>query len=263
MDPALLWAAHFSEKDPLMAIKKFAAVLVLGALALAPAAQPSQAASGGAVGAHQVSRAAAPPLIRGVVSDQFGHYVDNVDVEAVRANGNVAASSLTYASSWDSGPQHGFFYLEVGKKGTYTLTLSKDGFVPRTLESVEITRLRQRLSLGEITLKRKLAATTTSGELRDESVTTSDKPRVDVSVKPGKAKPAGTVEIRIGSKVVGSATVKAADKGSTTVTLGKFAKGSYTLKAYYLGSKTTQASSSKAMTLSVKKARGHHRPNAW
>lgn len=249
-----------------MSIKKLSTVLLLGALALAPAAQPSQAASGTHVGAVQASRAGAPPLIRGVVVDQFGHYVDDVDVEAVRANGNVAASSLTYASNWASGPQHGFFYLEVGKLGTYTLTLAKKGFESRTYGPAEITRLKQRLSLGEITLTRKpvVVATATSAELRDASIATGEKAKVAVSVSPAKAKPTGQVEVRIGSKVVGSATLKAGDKGSTTVKLGKLAKGKHLIKAYYLGSETTKASSSQKMKLRVGKVRkGHSRPNAW
>lgn len=247
-----------------MSIKKLSTVLLLGALALAPVAQPSQAATGTHAGAVQASRAGAPPLIRGVVADQFGHYVDDVDVQAVRANGNVAASSLTYASNWKSGPQHGFFYLEVGKLGTYSLTFSKSGFVSRTLDNVEITRLKQRLGLGEIKLTRKQATTTTSAALRDATITTKDKPRVDVSVAPGKAKPVGKVEIRIGKKVVGSTTLEAGDKGSTTVTLDNLDKGTYTLTASYVGSKTMKASSSKKMTLTVRKGgKGHGRPNAW
>lgn len=241
-----------------MHTKKLVTGLALAALALAPTAQASQAASHSA---HGVGRAAAaPPIIQGVVTDQFGHKVDDVEVDAVRANGNPAASALTY-SNRNNGQPHGYFHLEVGGKGSFTLTLSKDGYVTEEIGPFDITRKKQRLSLGELELVKKLADTKTTGELKDDSITPTQKGKVDVTVSAKGAKPAGEIEIRDGRNVVGNDEMTAGDNGSITVTLKKLAKGSYNLKAYFLGSNTLKPSSSRSFTLEVKKPR--HRPNAW
>ena len=111
-----------------MSRRRTVAVLVAAAAAflVAPHALPAQAAT------HH-DRAAAPapatahPLIQGVVVDQNGKPVDDVSVEAVKPDGTVQASALTYASNRPGGPQHGYFYLEV-TKGTYTLALSRSEY---------------------------------------------------------------------------------------------------------------------------------------
>ncbi len=249
--------------------KKLAAVTVLGALALAPMMQPSQAAGSfsGEASTSSLARLAVgtPPLIQGLVVDQTGHFLNNVDVAAVRASGVVAASSLTYASTRADGPQNGYFYLEVGKKGTYTLTLSRTGYVTRTLPAVEIVRLRQKLALGEITLTRKLADSKVAAKLPDTQITTNDKGKVDVTVSSAATrKPTGAVEIREGKAVLGSGRLAAGDKGHLKVTLKKLARGSHDLKAYFLGSSSLKKSYSQAVTLTVKKPRQHRaaRPNA-
>lgn len=250
--------------------KKLAAATALGALALAPTMQPSQAAGSfsGEAPAPSLSSGAVgtPPLIQGLVVDRAGHFLNNVEVVAVRASGVVAASALTYASNWADGPQNGYFYLEVGKTGTYTLTLSRTGYVTRTLSSVEIVRLRQKLALGEITLTRKLADTKVAAKLPDTRITTNDKGKVDVTVSStATRKPTGAVEIREGKAVLGSGKLAAGDKGHLKVTLKKLARGSHDLKAYFLGSSSLKKSDSRAVTLTVKKPRRHRaaRPNAW
>lgn len=244
-----------------MHTKKLVTGLALVALALAPTAQPSQAADSSGLRAGTVARAVVRPLIQGLVVDQQDHYLDNVNVEAVRDNLNIAASSFTYASQWPDGPQHGYFYLEVGSKGTFTLTLSKSGYVTRTYPVGQVLA-KQIVSLGEITLEKKLADTKTSGVLKDSSISPDEKGKVVVTVSSKETKkPTGEIEVRDGHKVVGSDEITAGDKGQITVTLKKLAKGGYDLKACFLGSSTLKASSSKAFTLTVKKPR--HRPKAW
>jgi hypothetical protein len=244
-----------------MHIKKLATVLVLGALALAPTAQPSQAADLSASSrTESVARAVVRPLIQGLVIDKSGHYLDDVNVEAIRANGNTAASSLTYASQRDD-VQHGYFYLEVGGKGDFTLTLSKDGYVTRSYPVGEVGK-KQIVSLGEITLTRAAADTETSAKIKDDSISPDQKGKVDVTVSTkATKKPTGDVEVRDGNKVVGSDSLAAGDRGAITVTLKKLGKGTYHLKAYFLGSKTLKKSESGTVTLTVKKPK--HRPNAW
>jgi hypothetical protein len=217
-------------------------------------ANPAFAVSGPApkVRAH-------PPLVQGVVADQFGHFVDDVDVEAVDANGEVAASSLTYASEREDGPQHGYFYLEVGRKGTYTLTLTRDGYKDATVEDVVVTSRRQRLALGEIDIVKKAAETRTSAGLDDDVVTPDERGRVEVSVSTkATGRPTGDVEVREGRTVVGTGELDASDRGRVMVLLKRLAPGSHHLTAYFLGSKSLKESASKEMTLTVKKPRRHH-----
>lgn len=198
--------------------------------------------------------AARSPLIQGVVVDQGGRYVDDVTVQAVDATGEARATSLTYASQWEDGPQHGYFFLEV-PAGTYTVRLSRDGYVPATLTSVTVRR-RGRVSLGEVTLEKLPAATTTKASLRDAEITTGDKGKVDVSVSVGAGeKAAGRVTVRHGRKILASATLRAADRGRVTLTLGRLARGSYDLRATFAGSALLARSESKKLTLDVTKPR--------
>lgn len=242
-----------------MALKHFATVLALSALALAPTQTSQASETSGSAAAP--SRVQIRPLIQGLVVDPQGHFLDNVSVAAIRANDHSAASALTYASIRESGPQHGYFYLEVGSKGDFTLTLSKPGYVSRTYEVGEVGK-KQVVSLGEIKLSPAAAPTSTDANVVGRSITPSQKGKVDVTVSTKKTnKPTGDVEVRDGNKVVGSDTLKAGDKGQVTVTLKKLGKGTYRLKAYFLGSKTLKKSNSGAVTLTVKQAK--HRPNAW
>ena len=78
---------------------------------------------------------------------------------------------------------------------------------------------------------------------------------VTVATKATK-NPAGAVEVREGSKVVGEASLKANNRGSVTVVLDKLGKGGHVLKAYFLGSDTLAPSASKQpITLVVVKSR--------
>lgn len=202
--------------------------------------------------------AAQAPLIQGVVVDQLGKPVDDVDVRALDSDGDPAASALTYASSREDGPQHGYFYLAVGATGGYTLKLRKAGFVSATVTPVRVDRPRQRLALGEITLQRILGSRTTAA-LADSGISPDEKGRVRVTVTGGgTTRPTGTVEVRDGRKVVGTARLTAAAGGKTVVTLKRLAAGRYDLKAWFLGSKALKASSSRGVVLTVKKA-GRHR----
>ncbi|GAA2148568.1 hypothetical protein GCM10009844_27110 [Nocardioides koreensis] len=206
--------------------------------------------------------AARPPLIQGVVVDQLGHAVDDVDVRAIDSNGDPAASALTYASSRVDGPQHGYFYLEVGAVGSYTLRLKKPGYVSATVESVQVSRPRQRLALGELVLT-KVLGTKTSASLADGRITADQWGKVRVTVTGGgTSRPAGTVEVRDGRKVVGTGRLRPSDGGKVVVTLKRLAAGSHGLEARFLGSKTLKASSARKVTLTVTKPRRHQRVTA-
>jgi hypothetical protein len=69
----------------------------------------------------------------------------------------------------------------------------------------------------------------------------------------GVAAPTGTITIRYGKTVVGTATLSAAAKGGTTVGVAGFRNaGSYPLTVTYSGNGSVGASTSKAVTLKVK-----------
>lgn len=224
---------------------------------LTPHVLPASAStSHSAVVAAAPSKAASGPMVQGVVTDQFGNYVDGVQVRATRADGTPAASAETYASRWPDGRQHGYCFLEVGKVGTYTLTLSKKGYETVEYEAV-VTRKHKVVSLGEITIEKLVASTTTSAMLTKKSVSNKEKATVVVAVTTkATKKPTGEIEVREGGTVVGTGQLKANSQGTVTVTLGKLGKGGHVLRAYFLGSDELAPSSSKQpVTLVVGKAR--------
>ncbi|GAA4362496.1 carboxypeptidase-like regulatory domain-containing protein [Nocardioides caricicola] len=233
------------------------AALLTGAVLLVPQVLPASASTThSALPAAPAAKVSPVPLVQGVVADQFGNFVDGVMVRATKG-GTAVASAETYASKRASGPQHGYFFLEVGKPGTYTVTLSKKGYETVTFSGIEVKRPRQKVSLGAIEIEKTPEPTTTSAALVSRSVTTKARGAVVVKVAAKATKsPVGEVEIREGDKVVGSADLRASGRGTVTVVLGKLGKGGHVLKAHFLGSDTLAPSASKqAITLVVVKAR--------
>lgn len=187
-------------------------------------------------------------VIQGVVVDQRGRPVDDVTVVAVAADGSNDASEKTYEASWNGGPGHGYFGLNV-HRGSFTLVLSKAGYKTVEYDAGQITKRRKKISLGEIEIQKVAAPTTTVAALDKATITTKEAGSVAVMVK-GDGKVTGDVEVREGKKVVGEGTLK---KGSATVTLDKLPKGAHSLTAYFLGTADHKASSSKRLTLTVVK----------
>ena len=127
---------------------------------------------------------------------------------------------------------------------------------------MQVTRLRQRLGLGEITLT-KILGSKTSASLADSRIAPDQKGKVRVTVTGGAAsRPAGTVEIRDGRKVVGAGRLSPSAGGKVVVILERLAAGRYDLKACFLGSKTLKTSTSREVTLTVEKPRRHARAAA-
>lgn len=233
-----------------------AALAAGAALMLAPQVLPAAStAQSASVVAAASSRVTSKPLIQGVVTDQFGRYVDGVVVQATREDGTPAAAAETYASRWADGPQHGYFFVEA-PGGTYTLTLSKPGYETAVYDDVQLGR-RGKVSLGEIEIQKILATTATTALLTGRNTTTRDRATVVVAVTSRSTKkPTGAVEVREGRKVVGSAVLKPGNQGNVTVTLERLAKGTHVLRAYFLGSDSLVASSSKrTVTLVVGKSK--------
>ena len=225
-----------------------ATVVALAASALA--VQQMRPASAAAPAPSAPVFVAPANLIQGVVVDQRGRAVDDVTVEAVKADGTNDAADQTYEASWEGGPGHGYFALSV-HRGSYTLVLSKAGYKTVEYDAGLITKRRKKISMGEIEIQKIAAPTKTEAALVKGSVTTREAGAVTVTVQ-GDGKVTGGVEVREGRKVVGEATLK---KGTVTVTLDKLPKGTHALTAHYLGTADHKASSSRQLTLTVTKAR--------
>jgi len=207
------------------------------------------------------------PLIQGVVVDQFGNAVDNVNVEATRPTGDVAASSLTYASQWPNGPQHGYFYLAVVHKGDFVLTFERAGFAPLELDEVLVKRRLQRVSLGEVTMTR-LVPTTTTATLADDSIPVGDRGQVTFKTVSKQVAPVqGEAKVTVDGDKVDTVTLS---KGAGKLTLPKLGAGTHDVQVLFLGDSDSGVlpSKSKALELTVTKKKKHHhralaRPNAW
>lgn len=188
-------------------------------------------------------------LVQGVAVDQTGRFVDDVLVEARNLKGNIKASDFTYALP-DNENSHGYFALHVGR-GTYTLTLSKDGYETVEIEAGTVGR-RGTISMGEVEIDKFRVATDTSAKLKDDSVTTGQNAKVIVNVDSEMTnKPTGKVVIKKGDKVVGSDKLVKDDNGEIKISVDSFKKGSYELKAFYLGSPYLKESSSRKLELTV------------
>ena len=204
------------------------------------------------------SEAARRSLIQGIVLDQFGQAVDDVSVVALDDNGDPAASAYTYASSNEDGPQHGYFYLLV-PAGTYTLTLSKDGYRRLTYDDVEVTR-RRATSLGEIEIQKKLESTKTFLGAQERY---SVKKKVEVSltvIARSTRRPTGTVIVKEGRQTLARVKLRERDRGRLDIDLGRMERGDHVIRASYSGSSSLKESTSNRAVFEVVKPRRHRRP---
>lgn len=225
-----------------------------GVLLVAPHALPAQAATASHDVAAAPGKAVVQPLIRGIVVDQNGTPVDDVTVQATKDDGTPQASDQTYASKREDGPQHGYFYLYV-TKGTFTLALSKNGYKTVEYDAGTITRRGQKISMGELVIKKVAVATGTKASLKKGTVNTRQQGEATVTVTSKGSKPLGDVEVREGKHIVGEATLRKSNAGVVTIELDKLPKGAHDLKAYFLGTASFKASASTSFTLTVVKAR--------
>lgn len=190
--------------------------------------------------------------IQGVVKDQFGDPLGNVQVQAT-SNGDEG-SAITYEKPGIAGST-GFYRIYDLRPGTYTLVFSSKA--PRITSATATVEVGKR-EIGKVsmTVTRVLAATDLAASLQKKSVTTKQSGVVEATLTTSATKkPTGRVEVREGRDVVGKGSFSARDGGKLTITLDRLHRGSHALKAYYLGSSDLKASASKSFTLTVTKAR--------
>lgn len=189
-------------------------------------------------------------LIQGVVWDQTGRAVDDVLVEAVDEDGEVAASAFTYASEWESGPQHGYFFLEVGP-GDYTVRFSKTGYRAGAVEDVVVTR-RHGAALGDVVIKRRPASSRIAASLIDSRVSTADDVLVRVAVTSSATdRPTGSLTVVDAGRKVGSTALRPSRHGRAVVNLGQLRRGVHLLQVRYSGDDLVLGSASQRLVLVV------------
>lgn len=194
------------------------------------------------------------PLIQGVVVDQGGRYVDDVQVLAVRPDGTNAASALSYASAREDGPQHGYFFLAVGSRGSYEVVLSKPGYQTVSLGEYDVTR-RGVVSLGEVEVPKKLVDSKTSCKLGDKVIGKSDRGSFSVTVTTtDTSRPTGEVKVYVDGKKVDDKSLRSHHRGAIDFTLPRLSVGNHQVKAGWGGTPYVKASGCAASTVTVKKA---------
>lgn len=201
------------------------------------------------------AQAAVRPLVQGVVVDQRGHAVDDVTVVAERADGSVAASSLTYASAREDGPQHGYFYLAVGRAGDYTVSMTKRGYQAAEVGTFHVGR-RGVVSLGEVLLRKRLVATATRLSLDDRTLTTRQRATATVKVTTDETRrPTGEVVVKVDGDEVRSVDLAGSDRGAVEVRLPRLARGAHSVKATFApASPYLRGSASEAVAVAVRRA---------
>jgi hypothetical protein len=138
---------------------------------------------------------------------------------------------------------------------------TKNSYVVRTRDaglpvSVRVTATAAGWAAGSSTtsamLVSKLASTTTA-TAASKKITQKDRGKLTVKVAMfGYDVPLGSVQVKDGSKVIGTVALTTASNGTVTIRLKKLKLGKHKLTITYLGSTSTLASSGKVTIKVVK-----------
>jgi hypothetical protein len=244
-----------------------AAAIAIGGLLITPQVLPASAATPGS-GDRASALALADPQppagkawLVGVVTDQAGHPLQDVTVEAWLADDTEptepTASDLTYENV-QAGDQEGYFRLEVPIHAKYLIVISRSDV--RTYQyndgqpiKVGLHKVRK-LGTSEIAFIARQKSVT-SAKLAPASVKVDKAAKITVTVTCTHVDPVlGKVTVAVGGKKV-TGTLTQSSKGRITLTLPKLKKpGKYTVTASYLGDTyVLKSAPKKSLTLTVKK----------
>lgn len=192
--------------------------------------------------------------IHGVVVDQGGKKVDDVNVEAYNGQGALSASSLSYASP-DNETKHGYFDLCVGR-GTYTLKLSKDGY--KTKRGVDAGYLvwygTTNRYLGNVKVNKIMEDSTAKVTLSKDTIRVGDNAKGTVKITTtGGAVPTGKWQILVDGDKEDSGKLTSDDSGKFSFSVSGLSKGSHTIKASYDGDDYVNGTDSKKVGIDVLK----------
>ena len=192
--------------------------------------------------------------IHGVVVDQGGKKVDDVNVEAFNAKDDgPVASALSYASP-DNEVKHGYFDLCVGR-GTYTVKLSKAGY--KTRNGIDAGYLVwygvHNRYLGELKLKKNMEDSTAKLTLSKDTIKVGDTAKGTVKITTDGAIPTGKWQILVDGDKEDSGKLKDDDNGKFSFSVDGLSKGTHKVQASYDGDVYVNGSDSKKVSLDVVK----------
>jgi hypothetical protein len=246
-------------------------------------AAPERAAAAGSTLALPKAPPAGKSWIQGVLTDQAGKALDNVNVEVWAADvvsTEPAASNLTYAGvPADAAHQHGVFRVEVPAGAPYIVTLSTVGGVDdgdafraqkvsggrpimaRTARTARAAAPGRVIKLGTIALARqghvrsKITATLVKpkkGKVGVAAKGAAQRYRVKVHVtSPHVTDVTGKVLLRVDRKRI-TDQITSREHGTSVILLPKNLKdGKHTVLAQYKGSNTVARSKAKPLKLKV------------
>lgn len=252
----------------------------IGSLVLAPEVLPAFAES-----SHHTARAGAltalapaagSSWIQGVVTDQAGHPLNNVNVEVWPNDPNAAtpvASNLSYAGTpADVAHQSGVFRVEVPAGTAYRVTLStvggrEDGdqfrmssigggapIMARTGSRQPLLAVPGRtLELGTVQLARQgRVASTVTAKAAKRQVAPGKRGTLRVRVtSPYVTNVTGKVQLRVSGRTV-TRHIGAFEHGRLSIKLPKLKAGKRTVHVAFLGSSTVSRAKGKAVRFIVK-----------
>lgn len=260
-----------------MSRRIFAALAVTGGLLITPQVLPASASAGLSSDAGQllVLAPTEPPegkaWLEGVLTDQAGHPLDGVNVEAWRVDTvepEMVASNFTYAGDPDDGRHdHGVFRLEVPIQAEYEVLFSTDRgeedgdrfrmdtyVAPNGNDTIKVgTRKTRNLGTTEIA-RVDAQPSTTRAKLAPTKVKVGKAGKITVTVACKNVAPVtGKVTVAIGGKKV-ARTLTERNQGTVTLTLPALKNpGRYTVEAWFLGTDTVKKSTAKVKLTVTKK----------
>jgi hypothetical protein len=248
-----------------------AAAIAIGGLLITPQVLPASAAAPGSSDASVAALAdPRPPVgkawLVGVVTDQAGHPLQGVTVEAWQADPETGeptateptASDITYENVAED-DQEGYFRLEVPIHTYYLIVISRptDDFRTFRYNSGDPIKagLRKVRQLGTSAVSYVEAqGSKTSAKLSPSTVKVNKPAKVTVTVTCKNVDPVlGKVTAAVGGKKV-TGTLKQSSNGKITLTLPKLKKaGKYPVVVSFAGDSFVKKSTAKKLTLTVKK----------
>lgn len=248
--------------------------VAIGGLVLASQVLPAEAATTTGTAAPELRL---PPegrsWLQGVVTDQAGHPLNNVNVEVwptdVAATAPVA-SNLSYAGiPADGAHQKGVFRVEVPAGASYEITVStvggqEDADKFRMLKvgggapiqargAIAVKAVAGRtINLGKVQLARQGRVGSSVKVTKPRKVTAGKRVKLAVRVHSKYVThPTGKVRVNVGHKTVVRKLGNRAG-GKTNIRLPLLKPGKQVIKVSYLGSKTVSRSKSKPIKVQVK-----------
>lgn len=240
-------------------------------------------------GGHHPNHAGVLPLplpgeafIGGVVRDEHGRLIDNINVEAFDAGtegADPSAAALTYEGP-DSDHPHGFYRLVVAP-GSYFIRFSSlvvgdgsgdggdDSFQSQWYADKRVVSVgdEEILRLKPVTLDRARAESECDAALVDDVVPVGRHPKVRVRIKSVNAPHVtGSIKVTMNHHKVRTDRLRKLDHGRVVLRLPKSRPGTYRVAVSYAGSNAVRRSHSPVQVLRIVRNRQQPRPlpfNVW